>query len=243
MEEIMKTLPQHTSSWSKGRLTYYMYEGFWYINSFHEQVTFAQQHYKAQPNDVLMCSSPKTGTTWLKALTFAIVSRNKFDETNSPLLTTLPHDILPPLEFHHQKNSSFPVAATHLPYASLPKSVLTSNCKIVYIYRNIKDVVVSHYHFIREVYKLSMEDAPFAEVFDEFCQGISLYGPYWDHILGYWKASLDRPGTILFLKYEDLKRDPMRHNLYKQTAANQKSTQYLLGLHNLLNHLLLWINN
>ncbi|KAL9996221.1 putative quercetin-3-sulfate 4'-sulfotransferase [Helianthus debilis subsp. tardiflorus] len=33
-------------------------------------------------------------------------------------------------------------------------------------------------------------------------------GPYWDHILGYWKASLETPERILFLKYEDLKRTP-----------------------------------
>lgn len=217
MEEIVKTLPQHTSSWSKGRLTYYMYEGFWITNSVHEGVTLAQQRYKAQPNDVLLCSSLKTGTTWLKALAFSIVTRNKFDESNSPLLTALPHDFLPHIEFdlkqseENQKNSSFPLAATHLPYASLPKSVVTSNCKIVYIYRNIKDVVVSHYHFVRELRKLSVEDAPFEEAFHEFCQGISYFGPYWDHILGYWKASLERPGTILFLKYEDLKRDPMSH--------------------------------
>ncbi|KAJ9565457.1 hypothetical protein OSB04_001423 [Centaurea solstitialis] len=43
--------------------------------------------------------------------------------------------------------------------------------------------------------------------FDDFCQGVSWYGPYWDHILGYWKASQERPGRILFLKYEDMKRD------------------------------------
>ncbi|KAL1804267.1 hypothetical protein ACET3Z_032914 [Daucus carota] len=30
-------------------------------------------------------------------------------------------------------------------------------------------------------------------------------GPDWEHVLGYWRASLDRPGQILFLKYEDLK--------------------------------------
>nr|GEW44705.1 flavonol 4'-sulfotransferase [Tanacetum cinerariifolium] len=52
-----------------------------------------------------------------------------------------------------------------------------------------------------------MEDAPFDEAFQEFCQGISAYGPYWDHLLGYWKASLERPGTILLLKYEDMKGD------------------------------------
>ncbi|PWA34350.1 flavonol 4'-sulfotransferase [Artemisia annua] len=217
MEEIVKTLPQHTSSWSKGRLTYCMYEGFWMTKRFHEGVTnLAQQSYKAQPNDVFLCSSPKTGTTWLKALALAIVTRNKFDESNSPLLRTTPHDFLRHLEVdpkqsEENQNSSFPLVATHLPYALLPKSVVTSTCKIVYIYRNIKDVVASHYHFEREKIKLSVEDAPFEEAFHEFCQGISNFGPYWDHILGYWKASLERPGTILFLKYEDLKRDPMSH--------------------------------
>ncbi|PWA48876.1 flavonol 4'-sulfotransferase [Artemisia annua] len=201
MEEIVKTLPQHTSSWSKGRLTYCMYEGFWMTKRFHEGVTnLAQQSYKAQPNDVFLCSSPKTGTTWLKALALAIVTRNKFDESNSPLLRTTPHDFLRHLEVdpkqseENQKNSFFPLVATHLPYALMPKSFVTSNCKIVYIYRNIKDVVVSHYHFEREKIKLSVEDAPFEEAFHEFCQ-----------------ASLERPGTILFLKYEDLKRDPMSH--------------------------------
>ena len=33
-------------------------------------------------------------------------------------------------------------------------------------------------------------------------------GPFWDHVLKYRKASLERPQKIMFLKYEDLKRDP-----------------------------------
>ncbi|KAF5821927.1 putative quercetin-3-sulfate 4'-sulfotransferase [Helianthus annuus] len=53
-----------------------------------------------------------------------------------------------------------------------------------------------------------MEDASFEEAFDEFSQGISLCGPYWDHISGYSKASLERPEIFLFLKYEDMKNDP-----------------------------------
>ncbi|KAM7278165.1 hypothetical protein ACFE04_005299 [Oxalis oulophora] len=40
-------------------------------------------------------------------------------------------------------------------------------------------------------------------------KGTSPYGPYWDHVLGYWKASLESPEKILFLKYEDLKREPV----------------------------------
>ncbi|KAI3738768.1 hypothetical protein L2E82_28911 [Cichorium intybus] len=164
-----------------------------------------------QPSDILLCSGPKTGTTWLKALSFAILTRGKFDASTSPLLTTLPHDCIPFLENHVEKikenRSDLPLLATHLPYSCLPKSIIASNCKIVYIYRNIKDVLVSYYHFVREIAKLSVEDAPFEGAFDDFCQGISYSRPYWDHILEYWKASQEMPERFLFLKYEDLKND------------------------------------
>ncbi|KAB2032972.1 hypothetical protein ES319_D05G415900v1 [Gossypium barbadense] len=36
---------------------------------------------------------------------------------------------------------------------------------------------------------------------------VSMYGSYWDHVLGYWKASLERPDKLMFLTYEDLVED------------------------------------
>ncbi|KAD5961182.1 hypothetical protein E3N88_12655 [Mikania micrantha] len=213
MEEMIKTLPQHTCAW--GKVKAYKYQEFWTVKPFLEATILAQQSFKAKPSDVFLCSAPKTGTTWLKSLAFAIVTREKFDESTTPLLTKFAHECVPLLEkakvVEHEnirKNFNLPLISTHLRYASLPESVFSSNCKIVYIYRNIKDVIVSHYHFLREGLKLSMEDAPFEGAFEEFCQGISGYGPYWDHVLGYWKASLERPEKILLLKYEDLKSEP-----------------------------------
>ncbi|KAI7748834.1 hypothetical protein M8C21_024921 [Ambrosia artemisiifolia] len=212
IEEMIKTLPQHTCSWLKGKSTLFKYQDFWSYEEIIKEVVLAQQSLKAHPTDVFLCSYPKSGTTWLKALVFAIITREKFDESNSPLLTTMPHNCIPFLEVEleqtiaSQGNSSF--VATHLPYNSLPKSILASNCKMVYIYRNVKDVIVSYYHMAREAVKLPMEDAPFEEAFDEFYHGFSVYGPHWDHILGYWKASMERREIIFFLKYEDLKKEP-----------------------------------
>nr|P52838.1 RecName: Full=Flavonol sulfotransferase-like [Flaveria bidentis]AAA87399.1 sulfotransferase-like flavonol [Flaveria bidentis] len=215
MEEILKTLPQHTCSWLKHKIIMYKYQDFWTSKQLLEGTLMAQQSFKAEPSDVFLCSAPKTGTTWLKALAFAIVTRENFDESTSPLLKKLVHECVPFLERqveeieHNRESSSLPLVATHLPYASLPESVIASNCRMVYIYRNIKDVIVSNYHFLREAFKLSMEDAPFEETFEDFYNGNSSYGPYWDHILGYRKASLDMPDKILFLKYEDLKSEPI----------------------------------
>jgi hypothetical protein len=59
---------------------------------------------------------------------------------------------------------------------------------------------------------LSLEDA-----FDKFCQGLHGYGPFWDHLLGYWKASVERPDKVLFLKYEDMKKNGV---LYIKKLAN-----------------------
>ncbi|KAE8722593.1 epidermis-specific secreted glycoprotein EP1-like [Hibiscus syriacus] len=44
------------------------------------------------------------------------------------------------------------------------------------------------------------------ETFESFCEGVSHEGPFWDHLLGYWKASSESPEKVLFLKYEDVKK-------------------------------------
>ncbi|OMO66864.1 hypothetical protein COLO4_30300 [Corchorus olitorius] len=64
------------------------------------------------------------------------------------------------------------------------------------------------WHFFRKV--IPGEEDLFVSIeegFELFCKGLSSYGPYWDHVLGYWKASLERPDKILFFKYEDLKKE------------------------------------
>ncbi|WOK98888.1 flavonol 4'-sulfotransferase-like [Canna indica] len=50
---------------------------------------------------------------------------------------------------------------------------------------------------------------PLEEAFDCFCKGLNIYGPYWEHVLSYWKAHVERPQHVLFLKYEELKAEPV----------------------------------
>jgi len=45
-------------------------------------------------------------------------------------------------------------------------------------------------------------------MFEAACNGTSVSGPIWDHVLGYWNASKASPETVLFLRYEDMLRDP-----------------------------------
>jgi estrone sulfotransferase len=103
--------------------------------------------------------------------------------------------------------------ATHLPLSSLlPHEMYYSDggCRIVYLCRDPKDALVSRWHFEnktgeREGFSMELEKA-----FAMFCEGVSENGPFWDHCLEYWKESLARPDKVFFLKYEEIKSDPVQ---------------------------------
>jgi hypothetical protein len=100
--------------------------------------------------------------------------------------------------------------SAHLPFVLLPASVNadSSTSKVVYLCRNPKDTFVSLWHFANKSRHTSQGTNSLEEAFDMFCRGVSDYGPYWDHVLGYWKKSLENPQKILFLKYEEMKEQP-----------------------------------
>ncbi|KAL4385596.1 hypothetical protein GQ457_15G006550 [Hibiscus cannabinus] len=220
VKEMISALPKR-KSW--GILEdYFQYQGFWLHPTFLKGVVSAQQKLQAQSTDIMLCNLPKTGTTWLKSLIFAIVTRASFDHSASPLLSKLPHELVPFMELYHAdfptyRDLGVPVLATHVPYPSLPRSILDSGCKIVYICRNPKDSFVSLYHFNTAILtSQNLQPLDLDEAFDMFCEGVSIYGPYWDHVLGYWKASLAHPDRILFLHYEEMKDDTV---LYAKKLA------------------------
>ncbi|GMP81293.1 hypothetical protein CsSME_00036050 [Camellia sinensis var. sinensis] len=99
------------------------------------------------------------------------------------------------------------IFSTHIPYHSLPDSIKNSGYRIVYLCRNPYDAFVSAWHFVNKAraespWPLSCDDA-----FNMFCRCVIGFGPFWDHALGHWKKSLERPHKVLFLMYEDLKKD------------------------------------
>ncbi|KAL8134241.1 hypothetical protein AgCh_009333 [Apium graveolens] len=114
----------------------YEYHGIWFREPALRGLMWAQDHFIPHPAAILVASYPKTGTTWLKALSFSIATRNKYHLASNPLQTASPHE------------------------------------------------------------KMATEDLEFVSIeegFQLFCEGYSFYGPYWEHMLGYWKASLQRP--------------------------------------------------
>ncbi|KAK6129767.1 hypothetical protein DH2020_036474 [Rehmannia glutinosa] len=218
LEELLQTLDQKIN-WDGRKLV--KYNGFWFPMPFFPPIISTQKHFKAKDSDILLASVPKSGTTWLKALMFCIANRNIYTIDQNPLLTSNPHLLVPFLElglYFHQENPDLQhlsdprFFSSHIPFNILPNSIRDSECKIIFICRSPLDQFISSYHFLLDN-KFEKDAVPLEldEAFDMFCEGIHSWGPFWDHILGYWNAHLKNPEKVLFLKYEDLKEDIAFH--------------------------------
>ncbi|XP_054785269.1 cytosolic sulfotransferase 12-like [Prosopis cineraria] len=226
-KDLIANLPSDTF-WRP--ITIHQYDGFWHTTKQLQGILNSQKHFNAHDSDILLVTLPKSGTTWLKALTYAMINRMihypnpNLDKNQSyphPLVTANPHDLVPFLEINIYIHENIPdlrsfpsprLFASHMSYISLPESVKLSKCKIVYLCRNPKDMFTSMWHFIRKLVPQAQEPTNWSveESFERFCEGRNPSGPFWDHILGYYKQSLERPYKVMFLTYEELKSEPTR---------------------------------
>ncbi|TMW81308.1 hypothetical protein EJD97_010476, partial [Solanum chilense] len=215
-KKLLLTLPKERG-WRVSHI--YNYQGFWAIPKVIQGVIACQQQFQAQDSDIILVTNSKSGTTWLKALLFALVNRVKHPifEQNHPLLIKNPHDLVPFLERTLYVDGQVPdfssfttprLLSTHLPFASLPKSIQDSNTKLVYLCRNFRDTFISTWHFINNSNLEHKNTNSIGRAFDLFCNGISPYGPFWNHVLDYWKASIEKPNKVIFLMYEEIKEQP-----------------------------------
>ncbi|WVZ67443.1 hypothetical protein U9M48_016518 [Paspalum notatum var. saurae] len=226
LAEIIPSLPLETRwpSVISDPLSLRQYNGFWIPEAILKG-GFAAIHscLEPRPSDVFLSSFPKSGTTWLKALAFATLKRSTHppSEGNHPLRHCNPHDCVKFLE-HDLSAGEFEalplprVVATHLPYSLLPDSITRegsgSGCRIIYVCRDPKDALVSFWLFLRKASpRVGGQSFTIQEAFELFCQGRCTGGPQWLHVLQYWEASVRRPDSVLFLRYEEMLREPESH--------------------------------
>ncbi|CAN6224299.1 unnamed protein product [Urochloa humidicola] len=161
-----------------------LYQGCWLPKYWVPGVIEFQRCFNPRPDDVILASYPKSGTTWLMALAFAAAARGAYPPAarEHPLRRLHPHDVVPLVDEVFERGEEARLDAlpsprlmsTHLPFTLLPEPVLAGGrggcCRVVYVCRDPKDTLVSLWHFLR---RSSRPEAglSFAELFDAVCDG------------------------------------------------------------------------
>ena len=224
-KKLISSLPTHTDSQGQKLCKY---QGCWYYYNTLQGVLNFQSGFQPQDTDIIIASYPKSGTTWLKALIVALLERSKNHSSSNdhPLLHDNPHGIVPFLEIDVFHESSSPnldkfsatprLFSTHMPLHAMHETLKQTPCKIVYVCRNLKDTLISTWLFACAILKIEPTRSILESMFKSLCNGTIFYGPFWDHLLSYWRGSFEDPKHVLFMRYEEMKSEP--HEQIKRLA-------------------------
>ncbi|XP_022106540.1 bile salt sulfotransferase-like [Acanthaster planci] len=168
-------------------------------------------------DDVWLCCFPKSGTKWCASIIYHVLSlRGLLDTKTTDKEIGMPIEINFPIESvlrdfpnarlrHHviAEWQSPRILTSHLEVRRLPDKIFTRKPKVIYVMRNPKDSAVSMYNY-------QPPSCPYVLKWETVCQtylhGEFAFGPWWDHVRGYWGHRNE--DNFLILSYENMKQDP-----------------------------------
>ena len=156
-----------------------------------------------------ICYSP--GTTWVQEIVYLLENGGDVEEARSRDINVR----FPFMEWHTpgeepvvDKLAAQPgkrLIKSHLGPHFFQKALRGTKAKFIICMRNIKDNLVSYFHFYKTNAELGSFKGTFSEYLKLFEENKLIHGDWFDFNLAWW-ALKDNP-NILFLKFEDLIQD------------------------------------
>jgi len=171
---------------------------------------------KVTDKDIWVVTYPRSGTTWTQEMVWNILNDLDFERAKKTdidkkfffldmdCLKSGSHGDAPGfVDMAEAVVGQQRLIKSHLPIGLLPPDLL-KKCKVVYVARNPKDVVVSYYHH-HKLTKSVDQDLQFSDFVKFFMKELLVQDPYMAHVKE--ALSLKDNPNIKFLWYEDMKRD------------------------------------
>lgn len=152
------------------------------------------RHRGLRPEDVMLVSYPKSGSTWLGFVVAQALTSQEIDFDSAGRVS-------PPLG--KQRGAPELLGPGRLIKSHEPWSKITRTpTRAVYLVRDGRDVAVSMYFFVQRRGAIA---GTFAEFLDLFLAGeVNNYGSWASHVAGWIRARDANPDRISLLKYEDM---------------------------------------
>ncbi len=157
--------------------------------------------FEARPDDVFICTYPKSGTTWVQQIVNLLQCNGK-DPPHSyshavPWLESLAvkDPFLAGIEAKGWSLESLQatpgprVFKTHANLQDIPGRSRSGGPRVIYIARNPKDVAVSMSYHARNKEQFKF-NGTFSDMFDHFYHGSCECGSWFTHVLDWWQAHL-----------------------------------------------------
>lgn len=182
----------------------YKYKGVLYSTIMSpEENLKAAEGFQAREDDIMLVAYPKCGFNWM----VGVVRKIMGEATGTTVESKKP----PLIEFHSpeamKELDSAPsprLLGTHLHPDNIPASFYQKKTKMLVVFRNPKDTLVSFYHFCNNnpvLPKAKSWDA----FYSDFMKGEVGWGSYFDHAMA-WDKKMDDP-NVKVITYEDMKQD------------------------------------
>ncbi|CAJ1080424.1 sulfotransferase 2B1-like [Xyrichtys novacula] len=186
---------------------YTLYKGIYLPSALHppESLRFYED-FTFRPDDILIATYPKSGTTWMQEIVPLIMSGG-----DPASVETLPNwDRVPWLEENRaytlnlDQRPSPRTFSTHYKYDMLPRSFFETKPKVIYVMRNPKDVFTSAFHYFGTTSFL-VKPGPQSEFLHKFLDGQVMFGSWFDHVKSWLNA--EEKDRIMYISYEELFMD------------------------------------
>ncbi|XP_021377938.1 sulfotransferase family cytosolic 1B member 1-like [Mizuhopecten yessoensis] len=177
------------------------YDGFNYPVQMHNVADHLRniRDMTLRDDDIFITSYPKSGTHWINEVVYMLLQGHAS--------YCRKHCWLDVESIDTTDNAPSPrIIITHVPIKWLPWRLSQGRVKVIYMTRNPKDVVVSHYNFVANMAATAFDGEFNYSYIDKFLNGDVVYDSWFRSVLGWEKFPDTHPNVpFMMMNYENMK--------------------------------------